>query len=133
MAKAKIRGIPLEPADFVRLTKEVYDRIFDAFEDYDPDLVEAFESSDNVRITFSSGTVFVINRQRPLSQLWLATKKQGLHFNYDPDQDLWVADKTGEEFFKVLAREITQTLGQPFNFWWRPRGEVVLAESAIRS
>ena len=107
----------MEPSQFNAKTKAVYDRIFDAFEEIDPDLAEADETSDNVKITFASGTVFVINRQRPLSQLWLATKKQGLHFNYDADQDQWVEDKhDGEEFFSLLAREISEQLGQSFRF-----------------
>ncbi|MDT8445526.1 MAG: iron donor protein CyaY [bacterium] len=104
----------MKDSEFVQRTQKIYDRVFDAFDEIDPDLAEADESSDNVRITFANGVVFVLNRQRPLHQVWLATKKNGYHFNLDEGQDAWICDKTGKELFSLLAEEISGQLGKPF-------------------
>lgn len=104
----------MKDSEFVQRTQKLYDRVFDAFDDIDPDVAEADETSDNVKITFANGTVFVLNRQRPLHQVWLATKKNGYHFNLDEAQDVWICDKTGKELMSLLSEEISAQLGQPF-------------------
>lgn len=106
----------MEPSEFTKKTKLVYDQIFDGFDDIDPDIAEAEDSADNVRITFANGTVFVINRQRPTSQIWLATKRSGYHFNYTQENNTWVCDKSGAELFELLGKEISEQIKQPFSF-----------------
>jgi len=106
----------LESNEFNQKTKLVYDQIFEGFDDLDPDIAEAEESTDNVRITFANGTVFVINRQRPTSQIWLATKRSGYHFNHQAETNQWVCDKSGSELFALLSQEISEQIGQPFSF-----------------
>ncbi len=106
----------METTQFYPMTEAIYDQIWQGFEDIDPDLAEADRSADNLRITFANKTVFVINRQGATSQIWLATKRSGYHFNYDEAKAQWVCDKTGTEFFELLGREITKEINQPFSF-----------------
>ena len=106
----------MESVEFNRRTKTIYDQIFDAFDDIDPDIAEVDESADNVKISFANGTIFVINRQRPTSQIWVATKKSGYHFNFDAEKDSWVCDKTGADLFQLLSSEISEQMNQPFQF-----------------
>lgn len=37
----------------------------------------------------------ILTRQPPVSQLWLATRTQGLHFDYDEASQQWVLDSDG--------------------------------------
>ena len=46
-------------------------------------LVEADYNLDSISICFGDGTRFVVNRQPPVKQLWLATKDKGYHFDYN--------------------------------------------------
>ena len=73
----------MNSSDFNKLTKEVYDKVFLSFEKYDPDLVEADYNLDSISICFNNKTRFIVNRQPPVQQLWLATKDKGYHFDYD--------------------------------------------------
>lgn len=106
----------METSRFYQLTEAVYDRIWHGFDEIDPDLAEADRATDNLRITFANKTVFVINRQGATSQIWLATKRSGYHFNFDESKAQWVCDKTGAEFFGLLGQEIAKELKQPFSF-----------------
>ena len=69
----------MNPEDFNRLTKHIYNKVFKSFEKYDPNIVEADYNLDSISICFSDGTRFVVNRQPPVQQLWLATKDKGYH------------------------------------------------------
>lgn len=99
---------------FKQITTKMYDQIFDAFDDYDPDDVEADANLDNVSITFANGIKFIINRQTPVRQIWLATKKEGLHFTYNEENGQWIDPKSGEEFYKVFSKNVSEMLGKPF-------------------
>lgn len=37
----------------------------------------------------------ILTRQPPVKQLWLATRTQGLHFDYDEQLQTWVLDSDG--------------------------------------
>ena len=106
----------LEEKDFKAKCDKVYNAIMDAFEEVDPDEAEAFFHLDNITITFKNGTRFIVNRQTPVRQIWLATKKQGLHFVFDDASKTWISDKTSKEFFQTLSEEISSEMGQNFNF-----------------
>lgn len=104
----------LSEAEFKKVTKEIYELIFDSFEDYDPDIVEADFHMDNVSITFADGTKFIVNRQTPIQQLWLAVKGKGYHFNLEPETQRWVCDKTGACFAEVFSKHVSEKLGAPY-------------------
>lgn len=104
----------MDKKDFLAITEKIYHRIFDAFDEIDPDLAEADLHSDNVMIEFANGVTFVINRQVPTSQIWLATKGHGYHFDYLEEKGHWICDKTGREFFELLGEEVAAQIGQPF-------------------
>lgn len=101
---------------FIESTRVLYERVMRALEKLDPDDAEAFFHLDNITITFSDHTRFVINRQPPTQQVWLATKDRGLHFDYFPEQDLWITKKTNEEFYSVLKQSIEKFTKAPVEF-----------------
>ena len=107
----------MDNKDFIELTTQIYEKVFSAFEGVDPDEAEADMHLDHVVIEFSDGTKFIVNRQPPVHQLWLATKTRGFHFNYDEEKQAWISDKEGhEEFFDVLEKHVSKHLGRTFSF-----------------
>ncbi len=102
--------------EFNKMTNDIFEIIFEAFEDFDPDEIEADYHLDHVVIEFSNGTKFILNRQPPVRQIWLATKTEGYHFNFNSDSQKWLSDKKGEELFDVLSSNISNILGRPFEF-----------------
>lgn len=99
--------------EFKQLTSAVYKRVVKAFDYIDPDEAEASYQLDNVTITFKDKTIFVINRQPPVHQLWLATKEKGYHFFYDGVKQQWLSTKTKEEFFEVIKKSAKKHLDTP--------------------
>lgn len=106
----------MEGKKFTTECKKVYQRVFDAFEEIDPDIAEAEIQLDNISITFEDGTCFVLNRQAAKSQIWLATKRRGYHFNFDPEKKVWICDKEGRELFEVLSQSINEKISQKISF-----------------
>ena len=107
----------MDRKEFINKTEEIYQRIFDAFEEIDPDIVEAEIQLDNITISFENGTRFVLNRQAATSQIWLATKKKGYHFDFDPDKNAWISDRDGGELFEILSQSISELISHVLVLW----------------
>ncbi|PSJ45134.1 iron donor protein CyaY [Zobellella endophytica] len=52
-------------------------------------------------LTFENGVKFVINRQEPLHQIWLATRENGHHFALQGDK--WIDNRQGHELLSWLS------------------------------
>jgi len=64
-----------------------------------------------ITLTFENRSQIVVNLQKPLHEVWLATRSGGYHFKYDGTQ--WLDTKGHGEFFSVLSRDAsTQALAQ---------------------
>ena len=100
---------------FLELTKQTYNQVYEAFEKYDPDEVEVDYGLDNLVIEFANKVKFVVNRQTPVFQLWLATKNKGFHFDYNEQQQAWICDKSGKKFNDILSEHVTSILKKKFS------------------
>ena len=67
-----------------------------------------------VTLTFSNGSQIVINQQKPLHEIWLATKAGGYHYRWVDSQ--WRDTKGQGEFFSVLSSTASQQAGQDLRF-----------------
>lgn len=66
------------------------------------DIEEAVEASgadidydmagDILTLEFDNGSQIIINKQTPLSQIWVAARSGGFHFDYDAGRQLWHLD-----------------------------------------
>lgn len=66
-----------------------------------------YETHGNViTVTFPNNSKIIVNTQEPLLQIWLATRKQGYHFDYINNQ--WVCNRTGLSFNKIFAEAVTE-------------------------
>jgi CyaY protein len=67
-----------------------------------------------VTLTFPNGTQIVINLQKPLHEIWMATKAGGFHYRFDGSR--WVDTKGNGEFFANLARYAGEQAGRSLTF-----------------
>ena len=67
-----------------------------------------------VTLTFSNRSQIVINQQKPLHEIWLATKSGGFHYRWVDEQ--WRDTKGQGEFFEVLSLNATDQAGRPLVF-----------------
>ncbi len=102
----------MEQSEFLTESKKIYDKIFSAFDEIDPDIAEVDNNLDNISITFSDGVKYIINRQSAVQQLWLATKTRGLHFNFEKKSKKWLCDKTQNELLDLLSTSISKRINQ---------------------
>lgn len=53
----------------------------------------------------ANGSQIIINRQAPVRQLWLATRRNGLHFDWSDEVNGWVLDSDGKSGFVELLNQ----------------------------
>ena len=76
-----------------------------------PDDLDIRTAEGVINVTFGNGVVFVLSRQPPTEQLWLATPGGGFNYQWDDTQQMWRDTKTGESFHQVLVAELAQHVG----------------------
>lgn len=64
-------------------------------------------------ISFNDGSKIIINKQPPLQQLWLATKFNGHHFEWQGDK--WIDNRSGAEFWQLLNDAAAKQAGTVLN------------------
>lgn len=67
-----------------------------------------------VTLTFSNHSQIVINQQKPLHEIWLATKAGGFHYRWLDGH--WMDTKGQGEFFDALSRNASVQSGQALRF-----------------
>jgi len=69
--------------------------------------------SDILTLDFENGTKIIINKQAPVSQLWVAARSGGYHFDYDANTETWVLDSDrSQDLFTCLSRYCSQQAGE---------------------
>lgn len=67
-----------------------------------------------VTLAFADGSQIVVNLQKPLQEVWLASRSGGYHFRYQ--DGVWRDTKTGEDFFERLSASVSEHAGMPLTF-----------------
>jgi len=65
-------------------------------------------------LEFEDGSRIIINRQSANSQLWVATKSGGYHFDYQEMR--WIDNKNGQSLGELLSLNICQQAQMPLTF-----------------
>ncbi|MDD1783537.1 iron donor protein CyaY [Enterovibrio sp. ZSDZ35] len=70
-----------------------------------------YETNGNVlTLEFENRSQIIINRQEPMSEIWLASKSGGFHFAYTDGK--WLCSKTGTEFMAMVKEECSKHAGE---------------------
>ncbi|MGY0216962.1 iron donor protein CyaY [Endozoicomonadaceae bacterium StTr2] len=77
--------------------------IEDAIEDAELD-IDTENAAGILTLTFENDSKVILSRQTPVTQLWLAARSGGFHFDYDDASESWVCDSSGDDFLEVLNR-----------------------------
>nr|WP_295776005.1 iron donor protein CyaY [Rhodoferax sp.] len=67
-----------------------------------------------VTITFANNSQIVINQQKPLHEVWMASKAGGFHYRWLDGQ--WQDTKGQGEFFAALTQNASAQSGQILHF-----------------
>ena len=69
--------------------------------------------SDILTLEFDSGSQIIINKQTPATQIWVAARSGGFHFDYDVDRSSWCLDSdNSQELFACLSKYCTEQAGE---------------------
>lgn len=94
------------------LVDTAFGRIDRSLEALDPDDVEVDRGGGYLTLTFRDGSKCVISTQRPVREIWMAADQTAWHFSFDPSNEKWMANKTGEELFATVERLVNRKLGK---------------------
>lgn len=76
--------------------------------------IDNLRSGNMITLVFTNRSQIVINLQKPLHEIWLATKFGGFHYQFDGSQ--WFDTKGQGEFFASLSRYASEQSGTPLRF-----------------
>lgn len=100
----------LTDTQYHQMVDEILLEIEQALDELDIDLdYESF--GGKLDITFPNQTKIIINKQAPLHQVWVATKFNGYHFNYQDGQ--WIDERFGDELWHLINDASTKQAGEP--------------------
>ncbi|ALD15510.1 frataxin [Buchnera aphidicola (Aphis glycines)] len=58
-----------------------------------------------ISITFLNKSMIIINKQEFLKQIWLATKLNGYHFDYNIEQ--WICNRSNKNFWEIFQESFS--------------------------
>jgi len=93
----------MNDSEFQQLADKLYQKIEDCIEASGAD-VDYDQNGGLLTLEFENRSKLIINRQQPLHQIWLATRENGHHYNYDAGK--WIDDRSGDDFLVFLSAAI---------------------------
>ncbi len=102
----QLNGQFRDEAHYRDTMKTTLDRVMDAFDAIDPDVIDSSSQFGALTLTFSGGRKCILSAQPSVQQLWMAVAAKGIahHFNYDFSKQQWFDDKgQGIELFSYLS------------------------------
>jgi len=101
----------MNESDFNQLAEDTMTAIEEAVDDCGVDI--DYDSAGGIlTLEFGNGSQIIVNKQTPLSQLWVAARSGGFHFDYDTDEQCWRLQGGGEELFSCLSRYCSEQAGE---------------------
>ncbi|NRP59767.1 iron donor protein CyaY [Marinobacterium sp. xm-d-564] len=84
----------MSDAIYLERVEETLNALEELLDDAESDL-DYDNNGAMMTIKCTDRSQIILTRQPPVKQLWLATRTQGLHFDYDEAQQAWVLDSDG--------------------------------------
>ncbi|MBQ9579052.1 MAG: iron donor protein CyaY [Ottowia sp.] len=76
--------------------------------------IDSARAGGVITLTFAGGAQIVVNLQKPLHEVWLASRAGGWHYRWT--DGAWCDTRTGEHFHTRLTQEASACAGQPVTF-----------------
>lgn len=90
----------MKDSEFHALADAIYQHIEASIDDSGVD-IDCETIGGVMTLTFENNIKFVLNRQEPLHQIWLATRENGHHFALKDDK--WIDNRQGHELLSWLS------------------------------
>jgi len=101
----------MNESDFNQLAEDTMTAIEEAIDDCGVDI--DYDSAGGIlTLEFGNGSQIIVNKQTPLSQLWVAARSGGFHFDYDAGDQCWRLQGGDEELFSCLSRYCSEQAGE---------------------
>jgi CyaY protein len=102
----------MNESEFNQLAEDTMIAIEEAIEESGVD-IDYDNVADILTLEFGDGSKIIINKQTPLSQIWVAARSGGYHFDYDETTRLWClnGDKQ-KDLLSQLGEYCTQQAGE---------------------
>jgi CyaY protein len=101
----------MNESEFNQLAEDTIAAIEDAIDDSGGD-IDYDGAGGILTLEFGNGSQIIINKQAPLTQIWVAARSGGFHFDYDSDDQCWKLNGNGEELFSCLNRYCSEQAGE---------------------
>jgi CyaY protein len=101
----------MNESDFNQLAEDTMVAIEEAIDDSGAD-IDYDTAGGILTLEFTNGSQIIINKQAPLTQIWVAARSGGYHFDYDADDECWRLQGGGEELFNCLGRYCSEQAGE---------------------
>lgn len=99
----------MNATQFHTLTDQLFNQIESYLDDYadEHDIDLDYETNGNViTISFPNNSKIIINTQEPLFQVWLATRKQGYHFDFINNK--WICNRSDQTFEDIFTQAVEE-------------------------
>lgn len=101
----------MNESEFNQLAEDTMTAIEEAIDDCGVDI--DYDSAGGIlTLEFSNRSQIIINKQTPLSQIWVAARSGGFHFDYDAANQCWRLQGNDEELFSCLSRYCSEQAGE---------------------
>lgn len=94
----------MNETQFIEATEGLMQAVEDAVDAAGID-VDATRAGNVLTLEADSGEQVVINRHTPTFQMWVASRKGGLHFEYKDGQ--WINTRGGQTFWQALNEALS--------------------------
>ncbi len=98
----------MNETQFLEATQQLMDQVEEALARAGLD-ADVDREGNVMTIEFDNGEQVVINRHGPTQQMWLASRRGGLHFALT--DGAWRCTRTAEDFWPALSRVVSQASG----------------------
>lgn len=101
----------MNESDFNQLADDTMLAIEEAIDDCGVDI--DFDNSGGIlTLEFDNGSRIIINKQTPLTQIWVAARSGGFHFDYDTGGECWRLQGKDDELYSCLSRYCSEQAGE---------------------
>ena len=101
----------MNESEFDQLADDAIAAIEEAIDDSGAD-IDYDTAGGILTLEFENGSQIIVNKQAPLSQIWVAARSGGFHFDYDDGGDCWRLQGGGDELFSALSRWCSEQAGE---------------------
>jgi CyaY protein len=101
----------MNESDFDQLADETIAAIEEAVDASGAD-IDYDTAGGILTLEFGDRSQIIVNKQAPLSQIWVAARSGGFHFDYDADGECWRLQGRDDELFDCLSRYCSEQSGE---------------------